>query len=165
LSLAAEPRLRAATPADLPALAALRRRSVLAVTGPYTASELAAWAGLALDELRAAAAGGTGAVALAEVAEIPCGFVWAQAGARPHLRGLYVDPCAAGHGIGTRLLAGAQDWVRQQGGRRLYVAASLNAVGFYAARGYARDSPFSLRVAGPAGVVDLAMRKMTRSLA
>ncbi len=162
--VSAAPRLRDVAPADLAALAALRRRAVIAVEAPYTADELAAWADVDLGGLRTAVATGSGAVAIAEVDGALQGFAWVEAGTRPHLRSLYVDPRASRRGVGTLLLRRSEQWVRTQGGRWLFVAASLNAVGFYAACGYASDQPFAVRLDGPSGPLQLAMRKMVRRL-
>jgi N-acetylglutamate synthase-like GNAT family acetyltransferase len=54
------------------------------------------------------------------------------------LHGIYVDPDAAGSGVGTRLLEAARDAVRQRGLDGLLVKAQRGAEGFFLARGLER---------------------------
>lgn len=52
------------------------------------------------------------------------------------LRYLFVDPRAAGRGIGRSLVARAESAAQAAGRPRIHVWSSLNAVGFYRAVGY-----------------------------
>ena len=58
-----------------------------------------------------------------------------------HLHSLFVEPGRHGGGIGGRLAARAEDWMRDQGGERatLIVLAGAPALGFYLAHGWERD--------------------------
>ena len=58
-----------------------------------------------------------------------------------HLASLFVEPRRHGGGIGGRLAARAEDWMRDQGWERatLNVLAGAPALGFYLAHGWERD--------------------------
>lgn len=64
--------------------------------------------------------------------------------------GVYVHPSVAREGIGTELLRTLERTARSEGVERLGLSASLNAVAFYAHRGYERiktyDHEFSSQV-------------------
>lgn len=66
------------------------------------------------------------------------GFAAVAVGRR-EVRAVYVDPCAAGGGLGGRLLQRAERIARALGVRELHLAATLNAVGFYERQGWTRD--------------------------
>lgn len=54
------------------------------------------------------------------------------------LHGIYVDPDAAGSGVGTRLLEAAREAARKRGREGLLVKAQRGAEGFFLARGFER---------------------------
>lgn len=56
----------------------------------------------------------------------------------PELEHLWVDPDAAGRGVGRALVAAARKEARQRGARRLRVVSDPNAEGFYLALGARR---------------------------
>lgn len=58
------------------------------------------------------------------------------------LRKMYLRPAARGHGLGSRLLAAAEAFVRAQGGNLIVldtIDAMASACRFYEARGFVRD--------------------------
>lgn len=74
---------------------------------------------------------------------------------RREIRAVYVDPCAAGGGLGLRLLQRAERIARALGVRELHLAATLNAVGFYERCGWVRDEAGAI----PPGRRCVPMRK------
>jgi putative acetyltransferase len=57
------------------------------------------------------------------------------------LEGLYTDPRFERRGVGTALLAAAEDLVRSRGGDVLRAEASRNAEAFYLRRGFVPEGP------------------------
>jgi GNAT superfamily N-acetyltransferase len=69
------------------------------------------------------------------------------------LNALYLDPAAAGRGVGRQLLEYAERLARRKSVTHLKVVSTLNAVGFYEVCGYRRldnsihTNPFGLELA------------------
>jgi GNAT superfamily N-acetyltransferase len=57
---------------------------------------------------------------------------------RDELRAVYVTPTAMRNGIGSRLLAAAEEYAKEHGLSKLNLNSSLNAQAFYSMHGYAR---------------------------
>ncbi|WP_322060524.1 GNAT family N-acetyltransferase [Paraburkholderia sp. J63] len=93
------------------------------------------------------------------------GYAWASAGARPHLRGLYVEPGARRQGLGRTLLQAVERRLFEQGASELFIAAAQGAVDFYRHCGYAIDCEFILPLRDDEGLVALRLRKMWKPLA
>lgn len=132
--------LRNALTTDAEALVELHHRAVHAVVHPaYPAAVLASWSPPTGPDRRAwmaeRIADPANAVIVAEADGAIAGFVFA-APAAAWIRALYVDPRHARRGIGAALLAAAAARLRAAGSPRAGLNASLNAVGFYSARGY-----------------------------
>jgi GNAT superfamily N-acetyltransferase len=125
--------LRAATPADAPAMARVMRAAVRGQAGRYPARLLVAWGGLpALYHRWALAAGGEVRVVALRADRI-VGFAGARGG---EVTTLFVHPAAAGHGTGARLLSAVEALARRAGTRRLTLLAARAAVPFYEAHGW-----------------------------
>lgn len=127
--------LRPYLPADAPALAALFRASIAALTGDdYDEEQQEAWSAAADDEDAFAArlAGLLTLVALR--AGAPVGFVALKD--NTHIDLLYVAPDAAGTGVAKALCDAAETLARGRGARALTVDASDTALGFFQKRGY-----------------------------
>jgi putative acetyltransferase len=158
---------RAIAPAqggDVACMRSIRRAAIEAVPADaLDARRRAAW--LALDDgaMQRAAAAGDG-VLVARTEQAIDGFAWVAMDERPHLFALYVHPDAAGRGVGTALLAAAENHARARGARELFVAASPAAVGFYVHRGYRAEQRFDLACRDAAGPLALPMRKMSKRL-
>ena len=103
-------------------------------------------------------------VIVAECETRPHGFAWVAIDARMHLYALYVHSQSGGRGIGTALLATAEHLASQRGVTRLFVAASRNAIGFYARLGYAAEREFVLHHHDEQGAIALPMCKMSKPL-
>lgn len=74
-------------------------------------------------------------------------------------RYVFVEPTAAGRGVGRELMGEVEHSVHAAGRTRLQVWASLNAVGFYQALGYRRISPARWPVADGIEMEHLLMEK------
>lgn len=114
-------RLRDATPADLPALAAIFEDAVR-TAGParYTPEQVEAWA--ARSGMVAAHVGRAARTIVAEVEGVPAGFVTLEPGGRIGM--LYVRGDGQRRGLGGRLLAAAIDAADAAGLTRLRAEAS-----------------------------------------
>lgn len=129
--------IRLARPSDLGAIARVHEASVRELCrGHYEPREIAEWLtpnpGMFVRLLRHST------VFVATRGGVVLGFAAVTIGRR-ELRAIYVDPCAAGGGVGVRLLARAERVARALGVRELHLAATLNAVGFYERCGWTRD--------------------------
>lgn len=129
--------IRLARPTDLGAIARVHEASVRELCrGHYEPREIAEWLapnpGMFVRLLRQAT------VYVATRGGAVVGFA-AVAVARREIRAVYVDPGAAGGGLGVRLLQRAERVARALGVRELRLAATLNAVGFYERCGWIRD--------------------------
>lgn len=128
--------IRAATEADAPALASIQARSWRWAYGHFIAFEEMPIAAESEPGLREMAA--SGAVRVFEQDATVVGYAAVDG---DELRSLYVEPAAQGAGVGTRLLADAEDRIRAAGHARawLYVYAD-NARGraFYERHGWRR---------------------------
>ncbi len=155
--------IRYATNSDVEALRAIRRAAIEAVGQPhYQQRQSAAWLALSSDDLQRALEALDQIVIVAETETRPCGFAWVTIEARTHLYALYVHPQAGGRGIGTALLTASEQLVSQRGVNRLFVAASRNAVRFYARRGYAAEGEFLRHHHDEQGAIALPMCKMSK---
>jgi GNAT superfamily N-acetyltransferase len=145
--------IRLARPGDLGSIARVHAASIRELCrGHYEARELAEWLapnpGMFVRLLRHAT------VFVATRAAEVVGFA-AVAVHRREIRAVYVDPSAAGGGLGVRLLQRAERVARALGVRELHLAATLNAVGFYERCGWTRDESG----AAPPGRRCVPMRK------
>ncbi len=122
-SRAANVRLRPASSADVPGLAALFAESVRAL-GPsrYSAEQVEAWAAFAQETERFSA---FILDAWTLVAEDDSGLLgFAGLGADGHVTSLYVAPAAARRGVGSRLLTALLEEAGRRGLPLLYTEAS-----------------------------------------
>ena len=89
--------------------------------------------------------------------------------ARREVRAVYVDPSAAGAGVGARLLQRVERFARALAVPTLHLAATLNAVGFYERHGWTLDEvsihpsmyrcvPMRKRIGGVGGARKRAVR-------
>jgi putative acetyltransferase len=157
--------IRRATCSDVETLRAIRRAAIEAVGQPYYQQrQRAAWLALMSDSLKRVVEAPGQIVIVAECESRQHGFAWVAIEARTHLYALYVHPQSGGRGIGTALLAAAEHLASQRGVTRLFVAASRNAVGFYARLGYAAEREFVLHHHDEQGAISLPMCKMSKPL-
>jgi GNAT superfamily N-acetyltransferase len=141
-------RLRVANAGDTEALSRLARRSK-AVWG-YSEEQLEIWKDDLTFTERSIVAWPT------YVAEREGGETLGVAQVNPttepwELVALWVEPCAAGQGIGRRLLRQAAQVVREAGKVELAIDADPNAEGFYLACGAIRVGERSAPIAGEPG--------------
>jgi putative acetyltransferase len=128
--------------ADVDTVGAIQEAAILALgAAAYGPEQLAAWARFGWHSRH-------------QLLRDPGGFVVAERDARvvgiggwspdglaadlAWLRYLFVHPDQAGHGIGRKLADAAEAAARASGKTALQVWSSLNAAGFYQARGYRR---------------------------
>ena len=160
--------VRPARAGDWPAIEATHRAAIASPIGPaLSARERAAWLSMPTTGLRAViglsdAACVVGVAACADTSV--AGYAWASAGARPHLRGLYVEPGARRQGLGRALLQAVERRLFEQGASALFIAAAQGAVDFYRHCGYAVDCEFILPLRDNEGPVALRLRKMWKPL-
>ena len=125
--------------ADLDAVAALQERAIMAFGAPvYGEAKAKAWARLGF-EFRHDLLGAGGFFVAERQARIVGVGGWSPDSLEPDLawlRYLFVDPPAAGRGIGRRLVEEAERSAGAGGRPRLHVWSSLNAIGFYRTLGY-----------------------------
>lgn len=129
--------IRLARPDDLGAIARVHAAAIRGLCrGHYEPREIADWLapnpGMFVRLLRQAT------VFVATCDGDVVGFSAVAIGRR-EVRAVYVDPCAAGGGLGGRLLGRAERIARALGVRELHLAATLNAVAFYERHGWTRD--------------------------
>ena len=72
---------------------------------------------------------------------------------------VYVIPEAAGHGVGSALLAHLEDQARMHGWPRVHLTTTLNALPFFEKHGYERVGPFDYEVATDVILPCVNMRK------
>ncbi|MEC5399377.1 GNAT family N-acetyltransferase [Uliginosibacterium sp. H1] len=118
--------LRDYRPADAASLAAIYRQAVqVTAAAAYDATQTAAWARFAEDEVAFATTLGEGWVRVAEDADGICGF--AQVNLPGHLHLLYVAPRAGRRGVATALLEDCYFLAAAMGAAVMTVDASLVA--------------------------------------
>jgi GNAT superfamily N-acetyltransferase len=129
--------MRRAAVEDAGALAQIRRGAILTLTAPaLSAEEAAAWADSAAPD-RIVRVIRERDVWVAIDGE-PVGWVEVD---RDRVAALYVLPSHAGGGVGSALLALAEESIRRAGHAAVRLEASRSALGFYTRRGYAADGP------------------------
>lgn len=131
-------RFQCAVPEQVDRITQLQRAAIAAIPGGYYQKPaLSAWwrtPAKGLDKLIAA-----GRYYVVMDGERPlAGAGWEPAGEREAalLRAVFVDPAAAGHGLGAKCVACVEAEAVAAGYKRLLVPAALNAVGFYVRLGY-----------------------------
>lgn len=132
--------LRRANADDASAMIAIHHASVRAIApGHYPHTVLAAWSpepGPRREAwMRSLIESGRFVALLAERDGRPGGFALCEAD-EGFLQALYVDPSAAGGGVGRALLVACEQAMRERGRLAARVLASRNAVDFYRAAGY-----------------------------
>ena len=121
-------------PADAPVLAAIFQASVEELAAEdYTDAQLAAWAAAA-DDLEAFGQRLSDALTIVATVEgQPVGFASLK---DDRIDMLFVEPSAAGQGIGSRLCEALEKLAANRGVKTLSVDASDNALGFFQGRGF-----------------------------
>ena len=152
--------IRAATQADLHAVAEVHRASILALCAAcYSEPQLSQWT-------RALRPEGYANLLVAReflVAEDDgkvLGFGIVDLG-ESFINATYVSPVAVGHGIGRRLVEAMEQIAIDNGLNQLHLSSTLNAVPFYERLGYVQTGAGSNRL--PTGV-ELVCVKMTKAL-
>jgi GNAT superfamily N-acetyltransferase len=137
-------RIRAARPDDVEPLTAIRREAILTLSSEEVGGVGRArdWANSATPD-RVCGAIEEHQVRVAEKAGQPVGWVEVE---RNRIEGMYVRPNHVRRGIGSALLAHAEERIRSAGYSTAELDASWNAEQFYINRGY---EPLSERL--PAG--------------
>ncbi|MBP6628720.1 MAG: GNAT family N-acetyltransferase [Kofleriaceae bacterium] len=128
------PTIRAAAPADGPAMLAVHQDAVAVLCArAYSAAQLAGWfAGRTTAMYRTGIAAGWTWVALGAAGEV-VGFVELD----DHKIGkLFVHSTQAGRGVGPALLDHALAQLAAAGADRVTLRSTLNAVGFYRRHGF-----------------------------
>lgn len=129
--------IRRATPHDEASLGTIRRAAILTLTTPtLTQAEAAAWAAQLTPD-RIARALRDHDVWVAVAGDI---IGWVEVDG-DRIAALYVDPTAAGRGIGSALLAHAEIAIQSAGYAKAQLEASRNALHFYGQRGYLPCGP------------------------
>ena len=132
------PSFRKATPADIPAMFAVRRDSILglAPNGMSTAQSVAWASRLTLDEFSKRIV--STEFWVAEVDRVVIGWVGIRDG---EICGLYIDPQVANRGIGSALLRLAEGSMLVAGVATIRLDASWNSEVFYLRQGYIPEGP------------------------
>jgi putative acetyltransferase len=149
---------RPARATDITELAALHRRAILAGgTACYTPTECESWAaGLNPDFYENALAEAT----LFEIAEDSSGIIAAFGASRgDEIWLMYTDASCMGRGIGGALLARLGADIAARGHAVMTLRASLNAEGFYAARGWRKVETFRHTTRGGLVLTAVKMEK------
>lgn len=130
--------LRAATLADIDAMWALRTRAILhSCPGYYPPEVIAPWAASpAPQSYPALVASGGAVIAQEQELSVMLGYAILDVGAG-EVDAVFVDPLAGGRGVGKTMLAALERMALVHGHARVYLSASLNAVAFYRAAGFA----------------------------
>ena len=87
---------------------------------------------------------GAGVVLIAESAGQPAGFACIcapDADGSAYVNNLHADPMCKGRGVGSTLLAGAAQWARRNGARKMHLKvleSNTPAIGFYESQGWRR---------------------------
>jgi putative acetyltransferase len=148
--------VREASAADAEGIWHLHVRSIreLCAAG-YTPQQIDAWAGPKRPEhYRQALAGGE-VMYVAEAEGELLGFVCAEA---DEIRGLYVAPAVVGQGVGSALLKRIEADAHERGLKELRLHSTVNAVRFYAARGYVAGER-TIRMMGAVSIPCIPMVK------
>lgn len=130
-----KPALRPMLPADLPALAAIFRASIMELAGDdYSEAQQAAWAE-AVDNAAAFAARLSAQLTLvATIASAPVAFLSLKGADQIDM--LYVHPGVARQGVATMLCDAVERLAASRGASRLVVDASDTARPFFEQRGF-----------------------------
>ena len=130
-----KPALRPFLPADAPVLAEIFQASVEELTGEdYSEAQQAAWASLADDVEEFGARLAEGLTLVATIGGSTVGF--GSLKGSDHIDLLYVQPAAAGQGVGTLLVEALEKLAGARGAKRLTADVSDTARGFFETRGY-----------------------------
>ena len=153
--------IRTATEADVEAVAALHRASILrGCVADYSATQIRSWLGVLTPDVYPQLMASTYfRVALED--DAICGFAATSIGA-DLINAVYVAPFAFGTGVGRALVADAEEALLTAGRFEAKLNSTLNAVEFYRWLGYVDVGTASNRL--PSGVA-LAAVKMSKSLA
>lgn len=155
---ATPPRLRTATAADADTLAGVHRSSILhGCVGSYRPVQIKAW----LSAIDASIYPPRMAVAYVRIAELDdavAGF--ASTTLRDGLiNAVYVAPFATNQGLGSALVADAEEALLTAGQHEARLNATLNAVDFYRWLGYEDVEQTVNRLPGGVAMPCVAMRK------
>jgi putative acetyltransferase len=133
----AEYTIRAFTPADAEAIAALTLAAIRQTAlRAYSPEQVAAWsARYSPARLLESAARGDVILVAADADDRPAAYTVLEADG--HLDMLFCHPDHTGHGLGLRLLNEAEEAARPLGAERLYTEASELARSVFARAGYA----------------------------
>jgi len=152
--------IRRAVQEDAPAIQALHRRAILGLEpGPYSREEIESWAAeQPLQHYADALSRGEEqflvAADLSNRAVAFCSLV------DDEIRGLYVDPDFARQGIARALLERAEAIMREAPVETVQVWASLTALAFYEAMGYAPIAKGELETRGGRTIEIVRMSKV-----
>jgi putative acetyltransferase len=157
--------IRPARRQDVATLLALRAAALRDIREPYSSGQIVRWLDAVVDgDLRAAIDEADDAVCCAAVDGGLVGFVRVGYDTSVHLLGLFVDPAWQRRGIGTVLIDAAHARCRARRVARVIVAASLNAVPFYARHGYDSIERFEWRPSGAGDEAPIPLLKMVKHL-
>ena len=98
----------------------------------------------------------SGGMYVAECGSHVVGFGHAEGG---EIHAVFVDPEWIGKGIGEKLLQHGIDLISAEGGKQVFLKATLNAVGFYKTFGFIEKGPGCFDCNG----VDIPIIEMTRA--
>jgi GNAT superfamily N-acetyltransferase len=152
--------LRRATQVDCAAIRDLHEASIRAYgISAYTAAEVESWVGV-LEAHRYGEAMAQGEIFLLAVDDAGglAGFCSYKA---DEVIGLYIVPNRGRQGIGTRLLAAAEEAIAADGHSRIRIGASLSGQAFYEAKGY---RVVAERVWKSRGGLDMAALDMEKTI-
>src|SRR5260370_19453655 len=142
-----KPALRPFLAEDTPVLAAIFAASIEELTGDdYTDAQQEAWASVADEEDQFGKRLASELTLVATLQNSPVGFA-ALKGA-DHIDMLYVQPGAAGQGVGSMLTDALEKLAGGRGAKSLTVDASDNAQKFFAKRGYLARQRNTLTING-----------------
>jgi GNAT superfamily N-acetyltransferase len=132
---------RTACMGDLASIHAIRRAAILGISpAEFTPEELQCWAEKRSPEYFAPLVK-KGLLVLTEREGVP--IAWGSS-AENKIEGVYVHPSAGRAGVGRLLVTHLENEIARRGYSVAHLAASLNAVSFYAALGYCKTRAYSV---------------------
>ncbi len=158
--------IRRSTEADVEAIAHVHMASIHTQGAQAYDAEIVAEWGAPRDGSRYAQAMDDGETMFVAVAlnrdgqEQVLGFSSHRIADGQHRTAVYIDGKAARQGVGRQLLAAAVEVARVRGAREIHINASLNAVAFYRANGFAEIAPGDHKMRSGRLMPCMLMKKM-----
>jgi putative acetyltransferase len=157
-----EPTIRPARTDEIPALWELRNRAAWAgCANCYSHVQLSIWLAGPLPK-RFAGLVASGAAYVAQVGDALLGYGALNVSTK-EVEAVFVDPAAAGRGLGGLLLRKLEEVAVSKALSQLNLSSSLNAVPFYSAAGYKEVRREDYELASGIALASVLMQKQLRT--